>query len=52
MNNPEKYAINSEKARNKVKSAKRTFEKIKEILDEKTIEEFETAFKRYRKKLR
>ena len=51
MNNPEKYATGSEKAKDKVEDAKRTFEKMKSVLDEDTINNFEKAINKYRSSL-
>ena len=51
MNNPEKYATGTMKAKGKVQAAKYTFEKAKGILDDKTIKEFNEAVKKYEKKL-
>ena len=52
MNNPEKYATGSKKAKKKVSDAKRTFSKVKGILDDKTVKGFKNAIERYRKKLK
>lgn len=50
MDNPEKYAIKSEKAKNKVKDAISTFSKMRDKLDQETIDKFETALHQYQKK--
>ena len=52
ISNAEKYATGSEKAKNKVKQATKTFDLIKNTLDEKTKKEFYTAINKYRNKLK
>ena len=52
IKNPEKYATGSEKAKSKVEAAKNTFEKIKGVLDDKTINDFCTAVEKHEKRLR
>lgn len=52
INSPEKYATGTVKARGKVKNAQRTFDLIKDTLDQNTQDEFYNALKRYNTKLK
>jgi len=52
MNNPIRYATGTSKAKKKVESVQFTFKKVKAILDEKTVIEFEEALKKYESKLK
>lgn len=52
IKNPEGYAFNSRKSRDKVEAARKTFEAIKDSLSPGQIRAYETAMKRYKAKLK
>ena len=47
MNNPQKYATNTNKAKEKVANAIKSFESIKHSLDSESIQKYENALKTY-----
>jgi ATP-dependent DNA helicase PIF1 len=51
IKNSERYAINTEKAKAKVSCVKNTFEKIKDTLDDKTMNDYNEAMIKYERKL-